>query len=238
MTDVNALSLSQDRWAGLKPPAVIHARDRRGPALVSRPLGRGQLIALSDGTALANGHLKEADNAVLAANLAALAEGPLYFDEYHHGWRERRTLASVLVRPPLLWVTLQVGFALLLFLHAASRRFGPPVPPAAKRPQRASTEYVAAMASLYQVAEARDVVLQRLSQGFRREVARALGLPQSASVAQLAEAAARRSGVDPARLTHVLAVCEGQVPGRARPKESLLLWAGFELETLRRQVLS
>jgi len=247
MTGVEQLSLSQERWRRVQSPAVVHAGDRRGPALISRPLGRGQIIALSDPSALTNRHLKEADNAVLAVNLAgvfsvrrldlaSLAKGPVYFDEYHHGLREKRSLASVLVRPPLLWVTLQVVLALLLFLHAASRRFGPPAPLARERAHRASREYVAAMASLYQSAGARGVVLQRLAQGFRREVARALGLSPGAPIPQLAEAAARRSGVDPARLTRVLEVCEGQVTAGLRPKEGLLLWVGSELESLRRQV--
>jgi len=250
MTGVSALHVSGDRWRSAPPPAVIHIADGGGPALVSWPLGRGRVIALVDSGALANAHLAARDNAILAANIASLGTGAIYFDEYHHGHRSQPTLASLLLRPPLLWVTLQVLFALAVFLHAASRRFGPPVPAQDTPRYRASGEYVAAMAGLYQRAASRAVVLRRLAQGFRREVSRALGLPPDLPARQLAEAAARRCGADADRIARVLSLCEEQVTPTARPnatssasgglrgtRESLVLWAGSELETLRRQAL-
>jgi len=237
MTGIKGLSLSQDRWAHPKVPFVAHAGDQRGPALISRPVGKGQIIALADAGALSNGHIEEADNVILAANLISLAGGPVYFDEYHHGYRHRTTLVSLLFRPPALWVTLQVLFALVLFVHAASRRFGRPVPLGVAPRYRASTEYVVALASMYQRGQARGAVLQRLAQSFRREVARALGLPADASPERLAQAAAQRSGAEAAEVRNLLRVCEEQVASGSRPKEGLLLWAGCELERLRRQVL-
>lgn len=237
MTGVERLSLGQDSCIPQAGPAVVHARGPHGPAIVSLPLGKGQVVVVADATALANGAIREADNAVLAANLGALARGRVWFDEYHHGLREGRGLAHVLARPPFLWVTLQAAFALALFLHAASRRFGPPRPAREGPAFRASTEYVAAMASLYRSAGAQGAALARLAQGFRREVVPALGLPPSAPAETLAMAIAHRAGVDPQRLLRVLQLCEGQGADEARPKEALVLWAGSELETMRRQVL-
>jgi hypothetical protein len=237
MTGVEKLRLAQDRWDDLSGSVVVHAADARGPALISRPLGRGQVIALADSSSLANGHLAESDNAILAANLAAFAKGPIYFDEYHHGFRERPTLAGVLFRPPLLWATLQALVALGLFVHAASRRFGAAIPLRPAPRYRASAEYVAALAALYQRAGAKAAVLERLAQGFRREVGRALGLPANAPAARIAELAARRSGVEASRVERVLRLCEEQVASGSRPKEGLLLSLGAELESLRRQVL-
>jgi len=234
---VDALSLSGDRWAGPLEPVVIHLHDQRGPALVSRPMGKGSVVALADSGALANAHLAEADNALLAANLAGLVDGPIYFDEFHHGYQERPTLASYVLRPPLLWATLQVLFALLLFFHAAGRRFGPPLPRLRAPKHRASAEHIGAMASLYQRAGAGGAVLQRLAEGFRREVNPHLGLPVNASREQIAEAAARRVGADPGRVASLLARCERQVTPRGGPKEPVLLSAASELETLRRKVL-
>jgi hypothetical protein len=237
MTGVGTLKLAQDRWFDLPGFAVVHAADARGPALISRPLGRGQVISLADGGALANAHLAEGDNGIFAANLAALTQGPIWFDEYHHGVREQPTLAGVLFRPPLLWATLQALLALALFAHAASRRFGAVIPLRAAPRYRASAEYVAALAALYQRAGAKSAVLDRLAQGFRREMARALGLPANAPRARLAEAAARRSGVEASRVEQALRQCEEQVASRSRPKEALLLALGAELESIRRQVL-
>lgn len=239
MTGVDALSLGGDRWTDLSPSFVSHVGDDGGPALLSCSLGDSHLIALADVSALSNEHLREADNAILAANLAAIgsAQGPIYFDEFHHGFRERRTLAALLFRPPLLWVTLQVLLALALLLHAASRRFGTPVPLVPAVRHRASVEYVTAMASLYRRGKAVDLMLERLSKGFRREVTRSLGLPANAPAARVAGAAAARSGVDPERVVHLLRLCEEQVAPEARPKEGLLLWAGVESETLRRRIL-
>lgn len=158
MTGVEELRLAQYRWHDPSDSVVVHAADGRGPALISRPLGRGQVIALADSSSLANGHLAESDNAILAANLEALARGPIYFDEYHHGFRERPTLAGMLFRPPLLWATLQALVALGLFVHAASRRFGAAIPLRPAPRYRASAEYVAALAALYQRADRKSVV--------------------------------------------------------------------------------
>lgn len=234
---VDVFSLSGDRWAGPLEPVVVHLHDQRGPALLSRPMGRGRIVALADSGALANAHLGDADNAILGANLAGLADGPTYFDEFHHGYEERPTLAFYLLRPPLLWVTLQVLFALLLFFHAASRRFGPPLPPPGAPKYRASAEHVEAMASLYQRAGARGVALRRLAEGFRREVNPHLGLPVNAPRDQIAEAAARRVGADPSRVERLFALCEEQVAPRGGPKETALVSAASELEILRRRVL-
>jgi hypothetical protein len=239
LTGVDTLRLGGDRWADLNPSIVSHVGDDDGPALVSCSVGDSRLIALADASALSNEYLREADNAILAANLAAIGsvQGPIYFDEFHHGFRERRTLAALLFRPPLLWVTLQVLLALALLLHAASRRFGTPVPLVPAVRHRASVEYVTAMASLYRRGKAVDLMLERLSKGFRREVSRSLGLPANAPAQRVAEAAAARSGVEAARIVRVLGLCEEQVAPEARPKESLLLWAGVEIETLRRKIL-
>ena len=237
MEGVKALSVAGDRWEGMREPVVVHAGDGRRPVLISRAVGRGQVIALADSSALANRHLAERDNVILAANLAALAGGPIYFDEYHHGMRERRSLAALLFRPPALWVTLQVLLVAALLFHAASRRFGPVIPLRTVPRYRASVEYVAAMATLYQRAGARAVVLDRLAAGFRREVGRALGLPPGAPAEQIGRMAERRVGVDGARILRILRLCEEQASGGSKPKEGLLLSAGAELETMRRQVL-
>jgi len=245
MSGVESLQLSGERWAGVLPPAVIHAADRRGPAVASRPVGSGWVVAIADADALSNAHIAEGDNLLVPLNLfaAPAGAGPVYFDEYHHGFRERQTLAGLLTRPPALWVTLQVVFALALLLHAASRRFGPPLPLITPPARRSSSEYVAAMASLFRRAGHRRVVLDTLAQSFRRDVSRALGIPAAGSPDEFAESAARRTGVDKERIRRALAVCEdgtgvarqgGRGPG---PKEGVLVWAGAELESLRREML-
>lgn len=242
MTGVERLEVGGARWELLAGPAVVHAGDERGAVVVSRPVGAGQVVAVSE-PVLANERIAEADHVVLAANLAAVlgAQGPIHFAEHHHGYGERRSLARALARPPALWVTLQVLATAALWLHLASRRFGPPRPVPEAGPRRASSEYVVAMASLLERAGAGQAVLHRLGRALRRDLSRVAGLPADSEAAQLAEAVARRTGAEAARVERLLRTCDAPPAGQGRsgrgPKDSLLVWAGAEAEWVRRQAL-
>lgn len=161
-----------DRWRSV--------RDGRGVILARRLLGEGTLLVTSETDLFSNANLARGDNAVLIANLAHSAGGPIAFDEYHHGFRSLRSPSDALgvFRGKLGVYQLAVAAAMVLI--ALSRRLG--APRRVKPPSRRSAlEFVDSMAALYQLAGARETALRSVGHGVRRRLARRLGLPVTTS---------------------------------------------------------
>src|SRR5262249_9512615 len=99
------------------------------PLVTVVPRGRGEGWVLRRPDVLRNEHLRHPGNAVLACRLAEamLAERPgrLAFDEFYHGLRERPGVVALLLRPPMLAVTVQALALTALLLWSAAPRFGP-----------------------------------------------------------------------------------------------------------------
>jgi hypothetical protein len=112
--------------------------------------GRGRIYVL-DARAFSNDGLKEADNAVFLASLAArhapAPDATVVFDEFVHGFGDPVSLLSIGAWP--LRLSLGVtALALLLYALGAGRRLGR-VGPEAIPPRRASIEQIEALASFY-----------------------------------------------------------------------------------------
>ncbi len=153
-----------------------------------------RVVWLADPHPITNGGIGEADNATFATVLAA-RNGPVFFDEYHHGYVSGGGLWDRLGDGGRAAVLLAAA-ALVVALLAASRRLGPPVPePAA--PLAHTTEWLAPLAELFRKAGARADALQTLAEGLRRALARrhgslAAGIaahPQAASALAQADSA-------------------------------------------------
>jgi hypothetical protein len=138
---------------------------------VAIPVGQGRIIAVADPTMASNGALRRSDNAVWLVNLAAgWVNGKILFDEYHHGFGQKRgawQLTRAFFTTPWGWCVLQLVAAGLLYVFVYRRRFGRirELP----APKRASPlELVEARAGVFQVAAAQglaaDLIVQHLSQ--------------------------------------------------------------------------
>jgi len=151
---------------------VTVARDGGGAVLIERALGAGEVVWLADVTPLANNGIERADNALLAIALTT-AGGPVYFDEYHHGfafgggiWQRLRAGGQA--------ATIIGVFALFFLLLTRARRIGPPILEPETPPARTSA-YIDSLAELYRKAGARPEALQVLEDGLTRALARRYG---------------------------------------------------------------
>ncbi len=192
---------------------------RTWPAGASEPLvsvyglGRGEVWLVNRPGLLRNEQLRasRADgggNAVVASRLADdCRRNPnqtIYFDEYHHGMRERPGVVDLLLQPPLRWMTLQSVLVLILVLWRQVPRFGEIVPSGPGR-RRSKEEYLDALANLLQRKRAYAEAAETVRLSLVRDLEQHLGLPAGTPLARLAEQAARRRGPTWAdRLQHTL----------------------------------
>ena len=192
-----------ERVAGLSPPEPL-LQDPAGKVLVRFSLGQGTVYALSEVELFSNERLDQADNAVLAVNLATAAAQPgrVIFDEYHHGELRATELPGDLRYGALAGAEGLALLALVVFLSGYFWRLGRPAPPG-EPPRRSALEYVRAIATLYREAGAGGLAVSLAAGDFRRRLAASLHLPAQAPDHLLVEAAAAR-GPAGARLDELL----------------------------------
>jgi len=217
------------------PPELIQAEvpifsDKHGVTLTYSRLGQGGVILCCSPWTVSNQGLAQSRNLDLIINaLQAFApqkERVILFDEYHHGYGERRSLLSLL--PPLARLgLLQLVVALMLLLFSVGRRFGAPV--TVEEQKRVRGEYLSAMSILLRRAGAVDLAADRLKERFRRDLAAASRLPHNASEQELARAAEASKGVPGERVLRLFSACEqvktARVP-RRKPAEEVVSSAG------------
>lgn len=153
--------------------AEVIARADTAALAVSIPVDRGRIVAVADPTMVSNGALRRSDNAVWLVSLAAAwGEGKILFDEYHHGFGEKRgtgQLIRAFLMTPWGSSVLQLSAAALLYLFVYRRRFGrisePPLP------SRASPlELVNARAGFLQAAAAQGLAAELIVQDLCRNL--------------------------------------------------------------------
>jgi hypothetical protein len=165
---------------------------------VEIPVGRGRIVAIADPAMASNGALRRSDNAVwLVALAAGWGAGQILFDEYHHGFGQKRGTAELtraFFLTPWGWCVLQLAAAGLLYVFVYRRRFGRIREPLA--PERASPlELVGARAGVFQAAAAQrlaaDLIVQHLCQDLGRAHSKAV---DTANLDRELQSAAQRSG--------------------------------------------
>jgi hypothetical protein len=142
---------------------------------VEIPVGHGRIVAVADPAMASNGALRRSDNAVwLIGLITSWRAGPVLFDEYHHGFGQKRgtmELTLAFFSTPWGWCVLQLAAAGLLYIFIYRRRFGRIREPLA--PARASPlELIEARAGVFHTAGAQrlaaDLIVQHLCQELGR----------------------------------------------------------------------
>lgn len=167
--------------------------DDTGSVVVTYPLGKGEVVIVTDESLFTNGRIGSADNATLAYDLAVAGltpHGAVAFDEWSHGYVAGDSWWSILPKPVQV-ALIVIAVALLLLAVGTGLRFGP----TARLPdesERTSAEYLTSMAVLLQRGRAIKAALVDMADSCLREVAAALGISEAAP----ARAIAARAGVD------------------------------------------
>jgi hypothetical protein len=184
---VEGVLVGRERLLAENASWATHLGDGAGQVMMARAHGEGEIVWLAGILPLSNRGIAEEDNARFATLLTA-SEGPVYFDEYHHGfvsgggiWQRLRAggrAASVLVI-----------VALGLMLFALAQRFGRAIEPAPIATARTGA-HITSLAELYRKAGARPDALATLEEGLRLALVRRYGSEKAGRAANVAAAKA------------------------------------------------
>jgi hypothetical protein len=177
--DPPASQMQIDRGVSLGAPAEadVLATDGQAPVIVSVSQGRGLFIAVGSLWPFLGSGIGDAQNgrAILTLARAALGQGIVAFDEYHHG---AHPSADVLVLVEQTWpgrALVFIAVLTLLYLFLSGRRLGPPLP-LEVRPARSSLEYIRGFAGLVRRSGRGEIARRRLRADLQHGLARSLGL--------------------------------------------------------------
>jgi hypothetical protein len=159
--------------------------------LAVRQVGHGAIYFLADSSPLQNRLLGTADNAALGLALAGPPARPVAFLESYHGYGTGSGLSAL----PLSWKLLLggLGLAVLVYMVAQGRRFGPPEPEGRSLPPP-RREYVDSLASVVARSKRRDAAVGPVRRHARDVLLRRAALPPDVEDDAL-RVAAKRLGV-------------------------------------------
>lgn len=205
--------------------------DNCGIRIVTRELGRGRIIILSDSSFLANGQIGKSDNSVLAVNLVSYAlsrakDNKVVFNEYHLGYGYHQTGFSVLSRMLFSttagWAVLSLTVAGVLYIIYKGRRFGFRRSLGGKY-RRSKLEYIYGVGSTYRSAGANRLTLELIYDWLKRKATNLAGLTPNASNGTIANELSRRSGFDPQKYKEVFDRCDKLIAQTSLSERHLLL---------------
>ena len=199
--------------AGISPAPVVHLATSKAPLLVDYPHGKGRIILLSDPYIVANGGISLKNNLKLTMNLLAVSGGLIAFDEFHQGHgATHNEFVGYFEGTPVLAISGQIVFLILLMLWTRGRRFARPLPlPQIDR--RSSLEFVASMAELQQRARAYDLAIENIYSRTRRVLARYAGVDYNSPRRVIAERIAARSTIKAHQLETLMRQSEEAING-------------------------
>jgi hypothetical protein len=189
--------------------AKVIAAANNTPLAIEVPVGQGRIIAIADPTMASNSALRRSDNAVWLVSLAAgWRVGKILFDEYHHGFGQKRgavELTYAFLMTPWGWCFLQLVAAGLLYVFVYRRRFGRIKEPLL--PHRASPlELVEARAGVLRVAVAQGLAADLIVQHLCANLGKTHGKTADAAnlSGELEHLAKSRAAAAPATALHAL----------------------------------
>ena len=165
---------------------------------VTETAGSGQIVYIPDSYAFSNRSLEDPDKAVWLAGICARWEGGVLFDEYHHGFGQRRGLAvliGVFLVSPWGLACLQLVLAGIVYILGTKRRFGKPVEELPVE-RTAPTETVEALGSLLEAARARVLAARTIQQYLNVQLSGLLGYRVDVSDPEIRERLAGRGDLD------------------------------------------
>lgn len=184
--------VSPDKFISSNHPWLpLYGRDGE-IAVVSYPVGKGEVIWWASATPLSNGSIRDKNNLAFFFNSIGSRSGTrVYWDEYFHG--ARASLYSYFAKGPLPWAALQIGIAFLAVLFTFSRRSGPMRMPGTES-RLSPLEFVETLGDLYHSAHASPAAVAVAYRRFRLALSRKLATPAKAKLPEICRTASARFG--------------------------------------------
>ncbi len=176
--------------------------DSQTAAVLSWPVGKGEVIWWAEASPLTNGGIRQRDNLAFFLNSAGGAGTRVLWDEYYHG--VRASLWSYFAQTPAPWALAQFGLIFLALLFTFSRRQAPARAPA-EVSRLAPLEFVDTLGDLYFSANAAPAAVSIALGRLLFLLVRQLGLGSNASAREISRAAGGRMGWDEAALADLFA---------------------------------
>jgi hypothetical protein len=176
-----------ENWQPKSPAQLAIYGNEETAAVITYPIGRGQVILWGNSAPLTNGGIRESGNLPFFLNSIGPPDGiRVLWDEYFHG--AHGTLWTYIVQTPLIWGAVQFGIVFLAIVATYSRRQGPIIVPA--RISRLSPlEFVETLGDLYSSAHAGSAAARIAYHRLRFQLTRQLELPANTPDQELAHSA-------------------------------------------------
>lgn len=187
---VERLEARVRHWLDLPPGSVALLVDEGADHAVVGlvPYGQGRLIVIGSPELAMNSALTRADNSLFWRTLARAlsSNGPIAFDEYHHGFTSSRSIADFAARYGLQFALAQLLLGVMLWA-ASLKRFGRPKVPA-DATRIGATDALFATSRLYREGKHHAHAAQSIAKGVLADCARVAGLPAKSEAAEIAVA--------------------------------------------------
>ncbi len=185
-------------WLDLPPGAVALAVDEGAEQVVVGlvPYGQGRMIIIGAPELAMNSALGRADNALFwrALAKALTRDGPMSFDEFHHGFTGDRSIAEFAARYGLQFAAGQLLLGVMLWA-ASLKRFGRPRPPPDSN-RIGATDALFATSRLYREGKHHAHAASAITKELAAQLARAAGLPARAEPTEISSALDARGRKD------------------------------------------
>lgn len=200
---------------------------------------QGQVIAVATPHLGANAYSQAAGNFAFLAELARQAGGPIWVDEYLHGYKDSDvvmaetggTWLGYLAQTPLAVALVQLGLLVLVGILAQNRRLG--TPRSFTSPVVDNSEaYIQALAGVLHKAGSHDFVVSTLSRAERLALQKHLGLGDAPVPDTVLQTTWEAITGEPAQTLNVILT----PPSRLARDQDLATWLS-RLQTLHQSLL-
>jgi Domain of unknown function (DUF4350) len=199
-------------WEPKSTSQLVVYGNEETAAVVTYPVGKGQVILWGASTPLTNGGIRDSGNMALLLNSVGPRDGVrVLWDEYFHG--AHGSLWTYFGRTPLPWGVVQFGIVFVAILATYSRRQGPIRLPI-KASRLSPLEFVETLGDLYSSAHAGSAAVRIANRRLHFQLTRQLGLPANASDAELVHGAGKALAWNEEEFAATLASAERAVNTR------------------------
>jgi hypothetical protein len=208
---------------GMQPITGILGENATSAAVVKTE-GAGRIVYVPDAYAFSNGTLRQTDDAVWLADRISEWGGAVFFDEYHHGFGQKRAmlpLMGIFLISPWGMVSLQLGLAGLVYLFGYRRRFGSPIEELPIE-RTSPVEAVEALGGLFETARASALSARAIHQYLNLYLTSLFGYSIDLSNPAIRERIASRSALNRSELESYADAVKHAIEGEAASDDELI----------------